>query len=59
MIIIIIIMIIIAVNYISSLDINREFQKYISVSIYHCHRGSSLNSLFKAYKTISRINDFI
>ena len=33
----------------SQLYINRKFQKYISVSICHCHRASFMRSLFIAF----------
>ena len=39
-----------AMNPLSQLYINRKFQKYLSVSIYHCHRASLMNSLIIADK---------
>ena len=39
-----------AVNPLSKLYINRKFQKYVSVSIFHCHRTSFMRSLFVLYK---------
>ena len=38
------------VNPLSQLYINRKFQKYISVSICHCHRAPFMRSLFIAFK---------
>ena len=38
------------VNPLSQLYINRKFQKYISLSICHCHRASFMRSLFIAFK---------
>ena len=38
------------VNPLSQLYINRKFQKYISVSICHCHRASFMRSFFIAFK---------
>ena len=38
------------VNPLSQLDINRKFEKYISISIYNFHRGSFMNYVFIAYK---------
>ena len=38
------------VNPLSQLYINRKLQKYISVSICHCHRASFMRSLFIAFK---------
>ena len=38
------------VNPLSQLDINRKFEKYISISIYSFHRGSFMNYVFIAYK---------
>ena len=38
-----------AVNPLSQLYINQKFQKYVSVSICHCHRASFMKSLFIAY----------
>ena len=38
------------VNSVSQLCINCTFQKYISVSICHCHRESFMRSLFIAFK---------
>ena len=37
-------------NPLSQLYINWKFQKYISVSICHCHRAFFMKSLFIAYK---------
>ena len=39
-----------AVNPLSQVDIYGKFKKYITVSIYHCHRGSFMKFLFIAYK---------
>ena len=38
------------VNPLSQLHSNRKFQKYMSVSICHCHRASFMRSLFIAFK---------
>ena len=38
------------VNPLSQIYINRKLQKYISVSICHCHRASFMRSLFIAFK---------
>ena len=38
------------VNPLSQLYINQQLQKYISVSICHCHRTSFMRSLFIAFK---------
>ena len=40
-----------AVNRLSQLNINRKFQKYISVSICHYHRESFMKSLFIAFES--------
>ena len=37
-------------NPLSQLHTNRKFEKYISVSICHCHRASFMRSFFIAFK---------
>ena len=37
-----------AVDLLAQLDISREFQKYVSASIYFCNNGSFRNTLFIA-----------
>ena len=39
-----------AVNPLQQLDINQKFQKYVSVSTFHCHRAPFMNTPFIAYK---------
>ena len=47
------------VNPLSQLYINRKLQKYISVSICHCHRASFMRSLFIAFKNDGVISWYV